>query len=189
MAKIRLNPIVDAVRGQLGDLVFREVNGNTILSRKPVITGEPTLGQTAQRERFKDAVAYGRYAMADATNRAFYEGIADSRKVPVFSLTVADYLNAPEIESVGIADYSGQTGDPIQIVARDDFGVTNVQVTISNQQGEPLETGQAVELPAGTGRWTYVAANSIPSGMSVNIRVVATDRPGGTTVMTLSKTL
>jgi len=173
-----------------GDLVFREVNGRTILSRKPTPNGtEPSADQVDQRELFRQAVAYGRSVMANQATREFYEQVAEQRGTPIFSLTVADFLNRPSIRGVDTSAYQGQIADTIRITTHDDFGVMNVHVGITNAQGAVIESGNAVEDAAGTGRWTYTATAAAPAGSAVVIQVVATDRPGGMAVSTITKNL
>ena len=59
--KVKLNPMFEQASGQLGGIVFREVRGRTFAGRKPSGSGEPTVDQAAQRERFKQAAAYGNF--------------------------------------------------------------------------------------------------------------------------------
>ena len=181
--KIILNPMFEQASGQLGDLVFREVRGKTVASRKATVTGEPTVEQVAHRERFKQAAAYGKSALADATVRALYEAAAKEKDMPVFALTIADFFNAPTIDNVDVLAYNGQVGDLIRIMARDDFGVVSVHVTITTDQGVAIESGNAVESSAGSGQWVYTATTAVTSGTDVIINAVATDRPGGTAVL------
>src|SRR6266704_1509028 len=93
--KIKLNPMFEQASGQLGDIVFRAVRGEAVASRKPTVSGEPSADQTAQRELFKQAAAFGKSVMADASVRAVYEEIAKNKNIPVFAATIADYFNAP----------------------------------------------------------------------------------------------
>jgi hypothetical protein len=189
MAKVKLNPIVEEVSGGLGNLVFRASNGKTILSRKPDFSNTViSEGQAAHRERFRQAVAYGRSVMADAAMRSIYGQAAVRKGMPVFALTIADFFNAPSIEEVDLSAYMGKVGDPIKVKARDDFGVANVHVALTNaQDGAPIENGNAVETAAGSGQWVYTATVAVPAGSNVNFNVVATDYPGGTAVDTETK--
>jgi len=50
--KAKLHPMFEQVSGQMGEMVFRVVRGKVVVSRKPVITAEPTQGQVEHRERF-----------------------------------------------------------------------------------------------------------------------------------------
>ncbi len=187
--KVKLNPMFEEARGQLGDLVFREVRGETVASRKPSISGEPTVDQAAHRERFKLAAAYGKSVMADNTVRPLYEAAAKNKNIPVFALTVADYFNAPTIDSLDLSGYTGQVHEPIHVIARDDFGVASVSVSIADQTGHVIDAGNAVETAAGSGHWVYTAGATIATGITVMVSAIATDRPGGTAVKTANKTI
>lgn len=176
MARVKLNPIIDGVSGKIGDLVFRSYGDDTILSRLPDFSNvEPTPGQEAQRARFREASFYGRMAMADAATRAFYEAFAERRGQPVFSVMVADFLNAPVVDEIETAAYTGAVGDPITVRAHDDVEVTGVSVTLTDAGGAELESGAAVL--DGT-RWRYDAQTAVASGTDVTITARATDRPG-----------
>ncbi|MBI4672648.1 MAG: hypothetical protein HY741_13395 [Chloroflexi bacterium] len=92
MAKTKLNPILEQIRGQVGDLVFKRYQGETILARKPDLEGvEPTAAQLAHRERFRQAALYGKLVLADPETKTIYEQAAQERGQPVFSLTLADF--------------------------------------------------------------------------------------------------
>jgi len=176
MARVKLNPIIDQLSGKVGDLVFRRYGDETVLSRTPDLSGvEPTPGQVAQRARFRDAAFYGRVVLADPPARTFYEGVAENRGQPLFSVIVADYLNAPEVGAVDTAGYTGAVGDPILVQASDDVEVTEVRVTLADDTGAELESGLAV---VDGGRWRYDAQTAVASGTDVTITVRALDRPG-----------
>jgi len=98
MAKIKLNPIIEQARGQLGEMVFRRTHsGGTSLIRKPdmskVVWSE---AQTAHRERFKQAVASARAALTDPQVRAHYEQEAARKGKRAFDLAVSDYYHERE---------------------------------------------------------------------------------------------
>ena len=182
--KVKLNPMFEQVSGQLGEMVFRELRGKTIVSRKPTLSGEATVDQLAHRERFKQAAAYGKSALANAETRAIYEEFAKSKNMPVFALTIADFFNAPVIDQVDLSAYNGNVGDLIQIAARDDFGVVSVHVSITDNASNLIESGNAI---LASGNWIYTATTAVEA--NVIVTVVAADRPGGTTVKTINKAL
>ena len=182
--KVKLNPMFEEVSGQLGEMVFRELRGETVVSRKPILSGGPTENQLEHRERFKQAAAYGKSALADADTRALYEATAKSKNMPVFALTVADFFNAPVIDALDLSEYNQQPGSLIHISARDDFGVMRVQVSIVSDNNDPIENGEAVAVGGG---WVYTTTATITTGTSVVVNVVATDRPGGTAVKSQTK--
>jgi len=187
--KIKLNPMFEAASGQLGGLVFREVRGRTVASRKVSAFAEPSVDQALQRERFKQAAAYGRSALANPATRDLYEEAAKTRNIPVFAVTVADFFNAPTIDNLDVFAYNGQVGDPISILARDDFGVVNVRVSITDIVGSPIESGNAVETVSGSGQWVYCATALVAPDTEVVVNAVATDRPGSTGVSAKPRSL
>lgn len=80
MAKVTLNPILEGLRGKVGDLVLKRYGDGTIISPKPTVTGEPTEGQVAHRDRLVDAIVYGTAGMADPEAKAFYDEATRARK-------------------------------------------------------------------------------------------------------------
>lgn len=180
MAKVKLNPVLEQIQGQIGDLVFKRYGDGVILSRKSEGSGEPaTAAQQATRERFREAALYGKMALADPETKALYAERAKETGKPVFSLTVADFFHAPSVDEVDVSAYAGAVGDVIVIMASDDFEVAEVQVSLSDGGGAVIESGAAVEVPADSGRWVYTATVAVATGTTVRIGVTAVDRPGG----------
>jgi hypothetical protein len=180
MAKVKLNPILEQISGQVGDLVFKRYGDKTIIGQKPDLSGvEATPAQLAARERFREAALYGKMVMADPDAKALYSEVAKAKGKPVFSLTIADFFNAPAVEEVDLSAYGGAAGDEIVIHASDDFAVLGVDVALSDGDGNPLESGAALETPASSGRWVYMATSAVSTGTTVRIAVTASDRPGG----------
>ena len=179
MAKVKLNPILEQVRGQVGDLVFKRYGDEVVISRKPERPETPpTERQLETRERFRHATVYGRIAMADPESKALYESAAHEKGVPLFSLAVADFFNAPSVSEIDLSGYGGKAGDRIVILAHDDFQVTGVTVMLADGAGNELESGAAVETPARSGRYQYSATTDVTPGTAVSVRVTVTDRPG-----------
>ena len=181
MAKVKLNPVLEQIRGQVGDLVFKHYGDEMVVGRKPDRSGIlPTEGQLEHQERFRQAVLYGRLVMADPQKKAGYEQAAKAKGKPLFSLTIADFFNAPVVDEVDLSAYSGAAGDPIVVRAHDDFQVTRLRVNVSDVSGEGIESGEAEETPVKSGRWVYTATAAVLAGTNVRIAVTVSDQPGGT---------
>jgi hypothetical protein len=178
MAKVKLNPVLQRVRGKVGDLVFKRYNDGVIMARKPDLTDNPpTEGQAAQRRQFKLATLYGRTVLADPVQKTVYEATAKAKGIPAFALTVGDFLNAPTVDEIDLSGYTGKAGETIRITASDDFEVTGVAVSITDAGGTVLENGPAT---AQNGTWSYTTTTNLTAGQPVSIAVTATDRPGHT---------
>ncbi|MBI4672653.1 MAG: hypothetical protein HY741_13425 [Chloroflexi bacterium] len=188
MAKVKMNPVIEQLRGKIGDLVFKRYGDEVVVARKPDLTGQaPTEAQAAVREQFRQAALYGKMVMADPATKTIYEEAAKAKGQPVFSLTIADFFNAPSVGEVDLSAYAGRVGDTIAIRAHDDFDVTAVKVAIAQADGTAVEEGAATETPPDSGRWTYKATVAVPTGTSVRITVTATDRPGHAGAKEVSK--
>jgi len=154
MAKVRLNPILEQIRGQVGDLVFKRSGEQVILARKPDFSErQSTEAQLAAQERFRQAALYGKMVMADPDTKEIYTEVAKAKGQPVFSLTVADFFNAPSVDEVDMAGYTGRVGDLIVVKAHDDFQVAGVMVSLADMEGTPIEEGSAAQTPPESGRW------------------------------------
>ena len=186
--KIELHGMVKKATGEWDGLVFKKVFGKTVAVTKPSTSSEPTAGQLAQREHFKQAVMYARSALADAVLGPVYAAAAFAKQTPVFGLIVADYLNHPSIDEVDTLQYIGQVGGIIHVATSDDFGVVSVDISICDtRDGTIIERGQAVESIPGSGHWIYIATNQAPAGIEAGFQIIAKDRPGGQAVHHSSK--
>jgi hypothetical protein len=188
MANVKLNPAFESIRGKVGDLVFKTFAGREIVASMPDFSGQVfTDAQKAAQEKFRKAAGYGEIVMADEQARKLYEQVAKSRKQPLFSLIMQDFLNDPHVDEVDLSAYSGQSGEKIFVRASDDFEVAAVHVAIAKESGEPIENGAAVKTAADPGRWMYTTTASAPPGTPVKIQVSVTDRPGHTVTKTETK--
>ncbi len=184
MAKSTLNPVFKQINGQIGDLVFREVRGKTVISQKADVSHlERSEAQEAVQARFREGALYGKAVMADPTLKALYQAAAKAEKKPLFSMMVADYLHPPVVSTIDLNSYSGATGEAIRVSAYDDFEVIEVTVSLANG-GTVLESGAAV---VENGRWAYTTTTAVAPGTTVTVTATALDRPGnsGTAEATL----
>ncbi len=179
MAQVTLNPVFVCMRGTVGDLVFKNVNGTTVVTRKAHMTvHEETAPQRATRENFRRGIQYGKTVTGNPAVRAIYAEAAKQRRHPIFSVMISDFMNPPSVDEIDLSRYNGQVGSEIAIRASDDFGVTELQVRILNSDGEEIEKGFAVESAPNSGVWGYAATVAIPTGNSVRVEATAKDRPG-----------
>lgn len=189
MAKIELNTMVNAIRGQVDKAVFKKFRGKTILARQSQHEGEPSPAQLAHQERFLQATDYGRSVLEDTALRARYDRVARERETTIMAVCVKDFFTPPVVVSIDHSAYNGQPGGLIKIKTRDDFAVAKVVVALIDAENSSLlETGVAFETSPGSNTWIFTGKIALTAG-AVNIQVTATDFPGGTTVRTEIKPL
>jgi hypothetical protein len=101
MPKVRLNPLIEEIHGTIYDVVFKKSpKGNMIVTKRPDMSNvEWSEAQTAQRARFKQAVAYARAALAEPKLRARYEKRAKRQHKRAWDVAMADYFEGKDLLS------------------------------------------------------------------------------------------
>lgn len=175
MAKITLNSALNGIRGRIDNWVYRKFGDQVIISRRPEFHGPLSAAQLAVRERFGEAAAYARSALADPVRLPPYQAAARAKGMSLFAFVMGDFLNPPVVSAIDAAGYHGRAGDLIKVSASDDFEVASVSVVIRDATDAVLEQGPAALTDGG---WTYVATVAVAAGETVTIEAVAKDRPG-----------
>lgn len=95
MAIVDLNHTIDRLRGKIGKLVFRRNHSGTLsVTKVPDMSRVKwSPAQQEHRQRFKEAVAAARSAMADPVIRAKYEQAAAQKGKRPFDLAVSDFYH------------------------------------------------------------------------------------------------
>ena len=101
MAKVTLNPLIREISGKMGDLVFRvSPTGEQTIMKLPDMSGVKwSKAQEAHRQRFKEAVAYARAAMAEPKVRKLYEKMATKNHKRPFDVAVSDFFKGNDLLS------------------------------------------------------------------------------------------
>ncbi|MDR2026537.1 MAG: hypothetical protein LBQ01_03140, partial [Prevotellaceae bacterium] len=123
MAKSKNNVVTYGLSGKIGDLlIFRQVGGKTVVSKIAEQPDTASEKQLKQRKRFQQAAIYAKAAVKDVQTGDLYSAVAKKKKdITAYNVAVADFFNAPDIETVDLSSYKGAAGDEIRIVASDDF--------------------------------------------------------------------
>ena len=185
MPKVKNNIVTQGLSGTLGgQLVFRQTSRGTEVSVAPQApSGPPSAAQTAQRERFQQAIIYARGQAQNPAVQAEYADEAKARNQSISNVLVADYFHAPDIKEVNIEAYTGKVGDLISITATDDHAVKAVTVRIENGDGSLVEQGAAIQQ-ADPNQWLYTATVRNTTLAGDKLTVTATDNPGHATAKT-----
>jgi hypothetical protein len=150
MAKVADNLLTEGLSGKIGKrLVFRRLrNGSTVLCTAPDFSERVfSEGQLSHQSRFQRASAY---AKAAARTQPFYIERAQQTGQPAYNLALSDWFRAPVIQEVT------RLGHRIHVEASDNVLVTRVVISLSDEQGQSIEQGEAVRMD--DARWEYITA-------------------------------
>ena len=89
MAKVKLNPMFEAVHGKFGEMIFRRLS---CIRRADMSKVKWSPAQQANRQRFREAVAYAQQAPANPQLRATYEQVAAQTGTRPIEVAISDYL-------------------------------------------------------------------------------------------------
>lgn len=180
MAQTINNTITHGVSGKFGDqIVFRQVNGKTLMCKSPISRGKTSAKQEQQQEKFKKASQYAKQALEDPALSAEYTLESKRRKgLSAYNVAVADYLTSPTIEQVDISAYKGNVGEKIKVQAYDDYKVKSVKVYIHTSSSSLVEEGSATQQGI---EWIYTAQTSNTNLSGTKITVKVSDFAGNVT--------
>ena len=170
------------LRGTVGGtLVFRRLNGETVVAAAPVPISKPASeSQVRQRERFRLASLYAKRVLNDPDLRLEYEQVARLKKLPsARAAAIADYFRSPEILKAKTSTNPSGEVTVVAVVA-DFLRVSSVVVSVTTPDGTVLEAGNGV-LSIDNQTWTYTVQDSTKLVAGVNFEITATDLPGNET--------
>ena len=91
MAKVILNSGLAGLRGKIGDLVYRQLYGKTVVSVVPDFSGRKLTGpQKAHLQKLGAAAKQAKILLKDPKRRAVYAAQAKREKKPLVSVAIRD---------------------------------------------------------------------------------------------------
>ena len=92
MAKVELDAPFQRFTGKIGKLSYRWMYGKQTVMKTPDMSKvQWSEAQKANRERFRQAIAYARRAMADPKVRAHYEKVGKKANRQAFRVAISDF--------------------------------------------------------------------------------------------------
>jgi hypothetical protein len=96
MADVQLNAALAAIRGRVGDVVFKKRGGKVYISRRPDFSKRKlSAAQKRSVARFKAAVRLAREVMQDPNAAKPFERLAKKNGKAVYHTIISEYMNRP----------------------------------------------------------------------------------------------
>jgi hypothetical protein len=171
MATVRLNAVTKGMSGSIGNLMFRQTYGRTIVSAKPRPSKKQSEQQRVNRSRFKMATGWAKAQMLDPDKKAYYWRKAKKLKLPnAYTAAISDYMRKGEIKEINTKAYKGKAGDMIHFkIHKKDFAVRDVSVAVYTLDGRIIESGYAAKKD--NGRFIYKASQTLQEKIPIKIRI------------------
>ena len=145
MAKVHpSNLVINGLSGRLGNIVFRRVNGQTIVSRLPIRRKKAdTTAQKEIKRKFKEAVLYARTIRSNKEVWQQYAAMGATQGKSAFNMAVSDFYSYPEVLALATDSYQGYPGDNIAVIMKTADLLKYVTLVIITPDGTILESGKA----------------------------------------------
>ena len=127
--------------GALGDLIFRNYNGKTVVSIRPVYKNETnTEARRKARGRFRDATDYASNAMEDRRQKVYYTQKARQLKLPnAYTAAITDYLRKAKAGVIKPSPFAAKKGDVLKIkMSKGVFKISHITARLYNNAGTIL---------------------------------------------------
>ena len=178
MAILKPNPLIGALEGAVGDLVFAKTkDGRVRVQHRPIRKAPFRSGELLRQACIRGGNEYVARVRRQPDQYAVYQNAARITGKRACDLARSDFLCPPAVGDIDVSGYNGTPGQSIAVQATDDFGVVSVSVVISDVAGVVIEQGPA-ELDETTDRWRYTTTVPVATGQTIVVHVSAADRPG-----------
>lgn len=178
MARVTNNRFTEGLSGAVGDMLFRQVNGKTIVSLKPAKPRRPkpqSALQRANRDNFREATFYAKAIQDDPELKAHYLKKAKRMGLTnAYTAAISEYRRKPDIASVKISN------NLIKIIARkQNFDTGEIEITFLDKEGEVIAQEKALRKSNSKQKhkWFYKVSPAL-TAQAATILVTVTDRVG-----------
>lgn len=184
MAKNINNILTQGYTGTIANqLVMKIRNGKPYYSSRPTFKKgrKPTDNQARAREKFARAVRYGKTVINDPVLNDWYHKAAKPEQ-SAYTAAISDANEPPQLYDLNTKDYMGKAGQPITVIAEDNFWVEKVTIALIAPNGHVIEQGAAVPDSI-FHTWTYTTTVPQENTTGILIRVTAEDKPKNQAVL------
>lgn len=154
MPKVMFEGLIKGFRGKIGDLIYRLMpDGSTVVSHAPH-EHKPDFseGQLNHQNRFQQAAFYARQAAQD---QPIYAELAVATTMrTTYNFGVSDWWHPPVIHRMERVE------GRILVEASDDVMVTNMRVTILDNENDGSAVLESGEATRGDGNWWVFASDT-----------------------------
>jgi hypothetical protein len=175
MAVVNMNTVTNGFRGSIGNIVFKQYYGKTIVAHKSDKRPKQSEQQRENRSKFKAATYWAKAQMLDPEKKVYYWRKAKKLKLPnAYTAAISDYMRKGEISEIDTKQYKRKAGDMIKLkINKKDFAVHKVDVSFWSADGKLIETDMAVKRDINL--FHYKVKETVGGTGPVTIRILLCD--------------
>lgn len=164
--------------GKVGNLVFRQVNGKTVVQAYQETKVKRSELQGLFNDKMRVAAGHARTALRDPKVKAHYEKKKKRLNVSsAYTAACTDFLRHGRIDKVDTSKYD--KGQIVVKAVKAELGFEEVTVKISEKNRKPVTTERCVSK--GQDTWLFKTKVPLPRLEEVIITVEARDKTGNVT--------
>ena len=180
MATLSPSSILYGASGKLGGVVFRQVNGKTVVQAANESNVKRSALQLMFNDKMRMASAHAKAALRDPVVRAHYEKKMKRLNVSSpYTAACTDFLRNGCIDKVDTSKYD--KGQIVVMASKADLGFEEVTVKLSTQKDGQVIKGKAVRKEHGLWLFRRTALGAWPSLEDAIITIEARDKTGNVT--------
>jgi len=157
--------------GAFGDFIFRNYNGKTVVSRRPVYKNETNTEKRRQaRGRFSDATNFASIVLLDKKQKVYYTQKARQLKLPnAYTAAITDYLRKAKVTVITRSSFAAKKGDIIDIrMSKSVFKINSISVMVCDKDGKALSKQDLVKRDTQK-KFTFKLTDNFPDYASMKI--------------------
>lgn len=178
MAKLSPSSLLNGVSGKIGGLVFRQVNGKTVVQAYQESRVKRSELQVLFNDKMRLASSHAKVALRDPAVRAYYEKKKKRLNVSsAYTAACTDFMRHGRIDKIDTSKYN--KGQVVVKAYKAELGFEDVVVKLSTR--ERGEVMQSKAVSKGNGEWVFQGKGPMPKLAEVVITVEAKDKTGNVT--------
>jgi len=169
------------VKGLLGGLMFRTIDGKTVVStynkpdRRRMKRKETEL-QRIYRSRFAEAARYAKEAVSDIDTYEYYKRKAKKLGVPnAYTAAITDFMRKGTIDKIDTSKFE-KKGEIVVKAEKKNLDFVNVTLRVATADGDTITQAKAIRQA--NGLWSFRYPGTPPRLSEVKLYVEAHDRVG-----------
>lgn len=141
MATLSNASLIHGIRGNMGGLIFRQMNGKTVVSVKPSAPRKQSETQKQNRDKFRKASHWAKHILrTQPEKKSYYQHIAKKLNLPNdYTAAICEYMRKAKPKVISRSSFVATKNNLLHIqVPKAAFKIRRITAILSDTQGATL---------------------------------------------------